>query len=177
LLDSDEYAQVLWQAYVNDRKIQPGTDVVVPGYTYKYDWHYNGDIPVLDKVTMPQYLYVNGEPTMLASNTDWVKEVSRTGFTQNYNITVSNGNDKTNSLFSADYYSNYGTIKGSYFKRINLRFNNKYSLLNDRLTVGENLLLTKTRSLTVFGGQGDHEKTNAFNHIIPLKHDNLSKFL
>ncbi|MDR2968628.1 MAG: SusC/RagA family TonB-linked outer membrane protein, partial [Tannerellaceae bacterium] len=155
LLDSDEYAQVLWQAYVNDKRIQPGNDVAVPGYTYKYDWHYNDNIPVLDKVTMPEHLYVNGEPTMLASNTDWIKECSQTGFTQNYNLTVTNVKDKSNSLFSADYYSNDGTLKGSYFNRINVRFNNRYSLLNDRLTIGENLLLTKTRALTVLGGQGD----------------------
>lgn len=155
LLNSDEYAQVLWQANVNDKRIQPGNDVVVPGYTYKYNWHYNGEIPVLDNVTMPQYLYVNGEPTMLASDTDWIQECSQTGITQNYNITVSNVNNKSNSLFSADYYSNVGTLKGSYFNRINLRFNNRYSLINDRLTIGENLLLTKTRSLTVLGGQGD----------------------
>jgi len=165
LLDTDEYAQVLWQAYANDKRIQPGSGVVIPGYTYKFDWHYNGDIPVLDNVTMPQYLYVNGEPTMLASNTDWVKEMSRTGFTQNYNVTLSNGNDKTNTLFSADYYGNDGTIKGSYFKRINLRLNNKFSLINDRLTIGENLLLTKTRALTVFGGQGDFALLRA---IVPV---------
>ncbi|MDH6306772.1 TonB-linked SusC/RagA family outer membrane protein [Parabacteroides sp. PF5-5] len=139
LLNAEQRGQAQWLAAMTDK-----TD---PNYgNYEFDWQTNANgHAVLDKVILPQYLYVGGVATMEATDTDWVKEISRTGFIQNYNVTVTNGNEKGRALFSVDYYGNQGTIKSSYFNRIVARINSDYKLFNDRLTIGENFSLSKTR--------------------------------
>ncbi|MDH6534852.1 TonB-dependent receptor [Parabacteroides sp. 52] len=139
LLNSEQRGQAQWLAAMTD-----GND---PNYgNYTFEWHADSNgHKVLDKVNLPQYLYVGGVAAMEATDTDWVKEISRTGFIQNYNLTVTNGNEKGRVLFSADYYGNKGTIKGSYFNRIVARLNSDYKLFNDRVTISENLSLSKTR--------------------------------
>lgn len=139
LLNAEERGQAQWLAAM--------TDKIDPNYgNYTFDWNKdaNGN-PVLNKVNLPEYLYVGGVATMEATDTDWVKEISRTGFIQNYNVTVTNGNEKGRALFSLDYYGNSGTIKSSYFNRIVARINSDYKLFNDRVTIGENLSVSKTR--------------------------------
>ncbi|MDF9830130.1 TonB-dependent receptor [Parabacteroides sp. PF5-6] len=139
LLNAEQRGQAQWLAAMTD-----GND---PNYgNYTFDWHRDANgYGVLDKVNLPQYLYVGGVATMEATDTDWVKEISRTGFIQNYNVTVSNGNEKGRVLFSADYYGNKGTIKGSQFNRIVARVNSDYKLFDGRVTIGENLSISKTR--------------------------------
>lgn len=139
LLNSEQRGRAQWLAAMTD-----GND---PNYgNYTFEWHQDGNgYPVLDKVNLPQYLYVGDKATMEAADTDWVKEISRMGFIQNYNLTVTNGNEKGRTLFSLDYYGNTGTIKSSYFNRIVARINTDYKLFNDRLTIGENLSISKTR--------------------------------
>ncbi|MDL2282721.1 SusC/RagA family TonB-linked outer membrane protein, partial [Parabacteroides sp. OttesenSCG-928-G06] len=139
LLNAEQRGQAQWLAAMTD-----GGD---PNYgNYSFEWHTdNNGFAQLDKVNLPQYLYVGGVATMEAADTDWVKEISRTGFIQNYNLTVSNGNEKGHILFSADYYDNKGTIKGSSFNRIVARLNSDYKLFNDRVTISENISLSKTR--------------------------------
>lgn len=139
LLNAEQRGQAQWLAAMTD-----GNEANYGNYSF--DWHSDANgHPVLDKVNLPQHLYVGGVATMEATDTDWVKEISRTGFIQNYNVTVSNGNEKGRVLFSADYYGNKGTIKGSQFNRIVARINSDYKLFNDRVTIGENLSISKTR--------------------------------
>lgn len=139
LLNAEQRGQAQWLAAMTD-----GGD---PNYgNYTFEWHKDANgYNVLDKVNLPEHLYVGGVATMKAADTDWVKEISRTGFVQNYNVTVTNGNEKGRALFSADYYGNDGTIKGSYFNRITARINSDYKLFNDRVTIGENFSISKTR--------------------------------
>lgn len=158
LLNAEQYGRVRFQAGINDRatlntttlsggQANPNLDKT----TYMYDVAWNNNIPTLNGVIMPEYLYVGDQALMRAADTDWVKEISRTGFTQNYNVTVTNGNDKGRSLFSVDYYGNDGTVKGTYFDRITGRINSDYKLFDDRVTIGENLSLSKTRNSTLSG--------------------------
>ena len=139
LLNAEQRGQAQWLAAMTD-----GGD---PNYgNYSFEWHTDANgYNILDKVNLPEYLYVGGVATMKATDTDWVKEISRTGFVQNYNVTVTNGNEKGRALFSADYYGNDGTIKSSYFNRITARINSDYKLFNDRVTIGENFSISKTR--------------------------------
>lgn len=158
LLNADEYGRVRFQAALNDGSTLNTTTLSngqanpnMDNKTYMYDVAWNNGVPSLNGVVMPEYLYVGDWALMRAADTDWVKEISRTGFTQNYNVTVTNGNDKGRSLFSVDYYGNDGTVKGTNFKRITGRINSDYKLFNDRVTIGENLSLSKTRNSTLSG--------------------------
>ncbi|MCD8263083.1 MAG: SusC/RagA family TonB-linked outer membrane protein [Tannerellaceae bacterium] len=107
----------------------------------------------MNGISTPEYLYVGGDPVMRTADTDWIKEISRVGFTQNYNATVTTGTEKGRALFSMDYYGNNGTVKGTYFNRITARINSDYKLFNDRVTIGENLFISKTRSSILEAGE------------------------
>ena len=116
------------------------------GGLYQYQDHQdaNGNW-FLDKVSWREYLDPV-EQTMRSADTDWQKEVLRTGQIQQYNVTLSSGTDSGNALFALDYYDNKGTIKGSFFRRFNGRVNTDYSWLNGRVKVGENFTVSQWRS-------------------------------
>lgn len=174
LLNAEQYGRVRFQAGINDRatlntttlsggQANPNMDKT----TYMYDVAWNNNIPTLNGVIMPEYLYVGDQALMRAADTDWVKEISRTGFTQNYNVTVTNGNDKGRSLFSVDYYGNDGTVKGTYFDRITGRINSDYKLFDDRVTIGENLSLSKTRNSTL-SGTDMQDRARLIQPLVPV---------
>ncbi|GHT35811.1 SusC/RagA family TonB-linked outer membrane protein [Bacteroidia bacterium] len=152
LLNTEEHGIVKWQAAINDGVLRdPSTNVKVGDYSYDWSRDSNGNA-ILNKVIIPEYLQVGGNNVMRASDTDWIKEISRLGVAQNYNVTVTSGAKKGRALFSANYYGNDGTVKGTYFNRLTVRLNSDYKLFNDRVTIGENLSLSKTRSSLLSGG-------------------------
>ena len=53
--------------------------------------------------------------------TDWYKEIYQTGITQNYQVSFSNGTDKTKYFLSAGYLDDQGIIKETYHKRYSFR--------------------------------------------------------
>ena len=68
------------------------------------------------------------DPSNTPYNTDWYDEVSRFGQFQNYNISFSGGNEKAQSIFSANYYRKDGIIKSTDYKRISLNQNNIFNV-------------------------------------------------
>ena len=85
--------------------------------------------------------YINSKRTMRFSDTDWLNEISRTGFSQNYDLSLSNATDKSSALFSVGYKKNEGILKYTYFESISARLNTSYKL-NKIVTVGENATIT-----------------------------------
>ena len=81
-----------------------------------------------------------------------MKETTRTGVIQNYNISVSNGNEKGSSYLSLGYYKNLGIIKNSDFERLSARINSDYKLIGNVLTVGEHFTLNRTSEVSAPGG-------------------------
>ncbi len=72
-------------------------------------------------------------------NTDWQDEVFRkNAFIHNYNLSVDGGNDKGHYSFSASYFGQDGTLKGSDYKRLTLRLNSDYEVFK-WLKIGEHL--------------------------------------
>lgn len=61
-------------------------------------------------------------------NTDWYDAVSRLGQYQNYNLSLSGGNDKVQSVFSVNYYNRDGIIKSTNYNRISLNQNNIFNV-------------------------------------------------
>ncbi len=68
------------------------------------------------------------------ANTDWQDEIYRTGYSQDYNLAMSGGGNKTTYRASLGYGDEQSIIIGSDFKRTNARININHSELNDRLT-------------------------------------------
>lgn len=60
---------------------------------------------------------------------NWMDEIARVGFRQQYNVSISNGDGKSDYYFSLGYNSDEGIIKYSSFDRITTKLN-----LNSRIT-------------------------------------------
>lgn len=140
VLNAEQYGQVLWQANINDG-LEPNNN----NLSYQFDWGVVNGRPTLNQVLVPEYL--DEEQTLKSSNTDWYDAISRTGIAQNYDLSVSNGSEKGNYLFSVDYYNNQGIVKTTEFKRISVRMNSSYKFFNDKLTIGENFTLNRTNEV------------------------------
>ena len=138
VLNAEQWGQAFWQARVNDG-LDPNNNNL--GYHFNWGYDQNG-VPQLNGMSMAQFLDANN--TVKAANTDWFKESTRTGIVQNYNVSVSNGNEKGSSFFSLGYYKNLGVIKTSDFERFSARMNTEYKLIGDVLTIGENFTLNRT---------------------------------
>ena len=149
LSNTEEYATAMAQAAFND-----GIDPV--GYAANYGLDFNAASGVKISAFNPQTMkeetftvnglydgYMNAKKTMKFSDTDWLKEISRTGFSQNYDLSVSNGGENYSALFSLGYKNNKGILKYTDFANISARINTSYNF-GKYVTVGENFTLTHT---------------------------------
>ncbi|MCH5233701.1 MAG: TonB-dependent receptor [Muribaculaceae bacterium] len=147
LLDTPGYATAMAQAALND-----GMDPVAYAANYGLNLNATAGIPI--SVYNPltgQYVgytvnglydgYINSRKTMRCSNTDWLDEITRTGFLQNYDLSLSRASENSRSLFSVGYKKNAGIIKDTDFQSLAVRMNNAYDIFK-WLTVGENATVT-----------------------------------
>ena len=146
VLNAEQWGQAFWQARVNDH-LDPNNN----NLGYRFDWGYDQQgNPQLNSVIMNKYL--DAANTVEAANTDWFDESTRTGVVQNYNVSVSNGNERGSAFFSLGYYKNLGVIKTSDFERYSARMNTEYKLIGDVLSIGENFTLNRTSEVGAPGG-------------------------
>lgn len=54
---------------------------------------------------------------------DWVDQVTQTGLTQNYKLSISKGNQDTQFYLSGNYMNNEGVVVGTGFERYNVKLN------------------------------------------------------
>jgi len=80
-------------------------------------------------------------------NTDWQKEISRTAYTQNHNVSLGGGTDKLTYYASFGMQKQEGVIKNSNLDRYTGRINLNQKLLNDKVSVDVNLNATNTKNL------------------------------
>lgn len=81
-----------------------------------------------------------------SQNTDWQDEVfNRNAFMHNYNLGIEGGGDYGNYALSANYYEQNGTIIGSNYRRLSIRFNSAFNV-KKWLTVGEHFNFVTTWS-------------------------------
>ena len=85
--------------------------------------------------------YMNPSKTMRFSDTDWLDQISRTGFSQNYDISISKASEKSSALFSFGYKKNNGILKYTDFESFSGRINSSYKV-NRVVTIGENATIT-----------------------------------
>lgn len=67
----------------------------------------------------------------LGHETDWVKEISRTAFTHNHNLSVNGGTKSTTYAASASYRDDKGVIKSTYGKDLRMKANVSQYFFND----------------------------------------------
>ena len=163
-MNASEWGRAYWQAAVNDG-INPNNN----NLGYQYNWGYDAQgYPVLNGLTMNMYLDDNA--SVRTGDTDWFKEITRTGVVQQYNLSVSNGSERGHSFFSVGYYDNLGTIKESQFNRLSARANSEYKLFDGLLTIGENFTMNRTKGTDAPGGI--LENALEFNPNFPIWAEN-----
>ncbi|GAA4442506.1 TonB-dependent receptor [Pontibacter saemangeumensis] len=146
MLDTEQRGRALWRAAVND-----GRDPDNGQYTYT--WHRdNAGNPVLDDVLVTEWLDEAGG--IRSGNTDWFDEVLGTGVQHTHDLAIAQGGERGGFRFSVNYFNNDGIVKGSNYNRITTRLNSNYSLLNNKLTIGENLSISKGRETPMPSGIG-----------------------
>jgi TonB-dependent starch-binding outer membrane protein SusC len=81
-------------------------------------------------------------------NFDALDEILRTGITQNYNFSISGGNNNGNYRVSASYMDQDGIVIGSNFKKYTASLNGSYKFLESkRLGLDFNLMTAHTNEL------------------------------
>ncbi len=73
------------------------------------------------------------------ASTNWQDEVTRTGVSQNHNLSFGGSSEKTTYGASINYMENQGIIKKSSLDRLNFRMSIEQKAFNDKVTVGLNL--------------------------------------
>ena len=147
LSNTSQYATAMVQAALND-----GLDPATYAATYGLNINAATGTPITAyNPATGEYVnytvngrydgFINANQTMRFSDTDWLDEISRTGFSQNYDLSISNATDKYSALFSLGYKKNDGILKYTSFENISARINTSYNI-NKILKVGENFTLT-----------------------------------
>ncbi len=86
---------------------------------------------------------VNGNLQDGGANTDWQDELTRTGVSQNVNLSMSGGTEKSTYSASVGMDDQEGVLKNSDLKRYSGRLNLTQKALNDKFNVAFNLTGTK----------------------------------
>ncbi len=147
LANSAEYATSMAQAALND-----GLDPVAYASNYGLNLNASAGTPIrawdpaageYKNYTVNGLYdgYINSKRTMRYSDTDWLDQISRTGFVQNYDLSISNATEKTSALVSFGYKKNNGILKYTDFESISGRINTSYKV-NKLVTIGENMTIT-----------------------------------
>ena len=94
--------------------------------------------------THPIYGPSTGTPQFpnWAADTDWYDELTDNASISNHDISLSGGNENAKFYGGFGYFQQDGIIKETWTKRFSVRFNSEYNIINDRVTIGENLTLT-----------------------------------
>ncbi len=93
-------------------------------------------------------------PEQLGEGTDWQDEIFRTALSQNYQISISGGNEKNRYYTSANIYEEEGLIINSGFKKYSFR-TNLDSDLSDNVRIGLNFNPSYAK----------HDRVNAEGHF------------
>lgn len=160
VLNAAEYGQVLVQAALNDG-INPIAYASNYGYSVTGSGNSLGDYTITPGVYDG---YINSSRTMLAADTDWFDEISRTGMLQNYDLSLSSGSEKGTMMFSLGYKGADGILKNTDFNSIAARMNTSYHL-NKYVSIGENFTVTRT---TQVDNPGVMENALKIPAIIPV---------
>ena len=185
LTNNRERAILEWQGAVND-----GADPNATG-VYTYEWRLDPSLgpgiqgtgtPVLDRIIYPEWLdeddqlRPSGHPNSIyggniEEGTDYWKEISQTGVIQNYDLSLSQGGERGGVRFGANYFDQKGVVIRTGYERMGVRLNSFYNFLNNRVTVGENLAVTRSSRLWMDNGFGGTPEQAPYRYksILPVR--------
>lgn len=104
-----------------------------------------------DAAGLPR-LDIAANPAQLGKGTDWQAAIYRNAPIQQYDMTVSGGNDHGNYSFSGGYTDQDGIVDVTGYRRYNFRV--KSETKKGPLKIGETVLLTSEKTINMPGGWG-----------------------
>lgn len=161
MLNTMERARVHWQATINDG----GNPDNIP--FIKYDWarDANGKA-VLNNINIPEYLI----PGVKSANTNWFDAISRTGFIQEHNLSLSAGGKNTGSVISFRFYDDKYVLHAKDNKRFSARVNTRQDIFNKKVRIGQNLSVSNVKD-NGFSGLLPLERALSVRPILPVLND------
>ncbi|MBE7171212.1 MAG: SusC/RagA family TonB-linked outer membrane protein [Williamsia sp.] len=107
MLSGDQYSTLIPEEYMNRNGVPLNTQTIKE---FQYDpndpyWYYN-----------------------YSNNTDWVKAITKIGWTQDHNISMTGGGEKARYYASLGYFGQTGTTIGTSLNRISTRINLDYNV-------------------------------------------------
>ncbi|MGG7663289.1 SusC/RagA family TonB-linked outer membrane protein [Dyadobacter sp. BHUBP1] len=133
-------------------------------YGLQTAWRLPRLLNVPEYATIINEAYINagkvpafGRPDTLGANHDWLRELFRTAPTQNYNLSVSGGTEKSQYALSAAYLDQQGILPNSDFKRVSFRLNTSY-WIKSKWQIGQNL--------TISHSSGNQIRTNELGGVL-----------
>ena len=159
------YGRAIWQAAIND-----GTSPAAATGLFTYTQHTgpNGQ-PVLDQITPLQYL--GGDSTEPSANTDWQKQVYKTGFVVSNDLLITAGTEHSTLLLDFNYLDNSSILRYNPYRRYGARVNAATSLFGDKLKIGNNLQFfqqTETPVPSDLGGASVLYDSKFVSPLIPV---------
>ncbi|MCD6396469.1 MAG: TonB-dependent receptor plug domain-containing protein, partial [Spirochaetaceae bacterium] len=139
---------------ITTKKGRPGVPIVDFSAKFGID-----KLPSLNLMDTTDFFYYNdmaydnghhARQNHYDNNTNWEKEALQTGYTNDYNVSISGGTQYSNYMVSANYYSNKGTTKGTSLERYNIRVNTEAK--KGIFTFGENIAISNMTVIPYSGG-------------------------
>lgn len=150
LLDAEQHAEMLLQSRINDGVTDFSHPQYNPSGTTQATWAVPTELQgYVDPITgLPSSAPVR------PGGTNWLDEVTQSGWTNNVSLSVTNGNETGKYFLSANYLDREGVFINTGFEQGTTRLNSEFKL--GRVTIGEHFGAAYSNTETgVFGGNQD----------------------
>ncbi len=168
MLNAQEYAESVWLRADNNGQTRPsalygtGSSPVLPDYLTPVGASEG------DSGTDPStYSSANVITKANKAGTNWYDEIYQTGKTQEYDLSISGGNQKSTYAFSGGYADQQGILIHTGFKRYTFRSNSD-AKVTDWLKVGQSLSATYTQKTGDMGNDGEGAPISQAYRIQPI---------
>ena len=104
----------------------------------------------------------------VVDSTDWQDVFYRPAPTQNYNLSITGGNENSNIYVGIGYQRQDGIAPNSFFERYTARLNSDHKLLSGRLRLGNNLSLSYSNNRSVRQNNDYTEGVSGVLYMSPL---------
>lgn len=124
VLDAKEYADLQWLVYKNDGTVE----------THPIYGNSNNPTP-----SLPSW----------AADTDWYDEITDPAGIQNHDLTMSGGSENAKFYAGFGYFRQEGIVINTNDTRYSVRLNSDFTILKNRIKLGENLAISYNDYLSV----------------------------
>jgi TonB-dependent starch-binding outer membrane protein SusC len=100
--------------------------------------------------------------------TNWFREMFKTSYTQNHQVSLSGATDKSNYSIGLNYFDDNGIMIGTYFRRLSLRVNTDFKI-KPWLRIGENFQFSYgTGNVGIYGHNLSNSSIPGLYAVSPL---------